>query len=149
MLSLRSILSSAPISRNTGLFILRLVIGGIFIYAGYFKLANMDQVVPMFASMGFSAFWAWVVAIVELLGGIAFVLGMFTRLSGILFTVIMLVVIFKVKWAAGFMAWQSDLIILAASLAIVFTGAGKYGICKTRHDNCGSCDGANCTCTTK
>lgn len=138
---LRFIFSSAPICRNTGLLILRLIIGGIFIYAGYYKLAHMDQVVPMFAGMGFSVFWAWVVALVEFLGGIAFVLGMFTRLSGILFAVIMLVVIFKVKWVTGFMSWQSDLIILVASLAIVFTGAGKYGICKTRL----LCD-ADCCC---
>lgn len=144
MLSLRSIFSSAPISRNTGLFILRLVIGGIFIYAGYFKLTHMDQAIAGFASMGFSTFWVWVVALVEFLGGIAFVLGMFTRISAALFAVIMLVVIFKVKWSAGFNAWQFDLVLLGAALSVLFAGAGKYGICKTRHDNCGSCDGTAC-----
>lgn len=146
---LRFIFSSAPICRSTGLFILRLIIGGIFIYAGYYKLSHMNQVVPMFIGMGFPAFFAWLVALIEFIGGIAVILGMFTRLAGGLFTIIMLVVIFKVKWPAGFMAWQSDLVILGASLAIMFAGAGKYSICKTRHDNCGTCDGVNCSCVDK
>ena len=145
-MSLRFIFSSAPMNRNIGLFILRLVIGGIFIYAGYFKLTHMDQAIAGFASMGFSTFWVWVVALAELLGGVAFILGMFTRLAGALFAIIMLVVIFKVKWAAGFTAWQFDLLLLAGSLAVIFTGAGKYGICKTCKE-CTTCGTSTCTCT--
>jgi putative oxidoreductase len=143
--SFRSLISSAPIHRCAGMFILRLVIGGIFLYAGYYKLAHMDQAIAGFASMGFSTFWVWVVAIVELLGGVAFILGTFTRLAGALFSIIMLVVIFKVKWTAGFMVWQPDLVLLAGSLAVMFAGAGKYGICPTRKE-CGACNTDACKC---
>jgi uncharacterized membrane protein YphA (DoxX/SURF4 family) len=108
----------------------------------------MDQVIAGFASMGFSVFWVWVVAIIELLGGIAFVLGTFTRLAGALFAIIMLVVIFKVKWAAGFMTWQADIVILAGSLAVMLCGCGKYGICPTRNETstCNMCGTDKCKC---
>lgn len=142
----KKLISSGPTCHaSAAMLFLRLVIGGIFLYAGYSKLTNMEQVIPMFGAMGFSAFWAWVVAITEVVGGAAFILGTFTRLAGLLFVIIMLVAIIKVKWSGGFMAYQSDLVLLAGSLVVALCGCGKYGICPTRH-NCSGCKTDACTC---
>ncbi len=126
-----------------GMFILRLVIGGIFIYAGYGKLTNMSMVIGGFATMGLGAFWAWAVALIEFIGGIAVVTGVFTKISGLLLSIIMIVAIVKVHWAGGFAEIQAPLTILAGTIAITLCNCGSWNLKKM----CGMCNhGKDQTC---
>jgi len=94
----------------------------------------MDGTIGFFASLGFSAFWAYLVAYVEFLGGIAFILGIAVRYFGVLTSVIMLVAMFKVHWANGYNVanngYELVLILLLASLAVVTLGEGEYSVKK-------------------
>jgi uncharacterized membrane protein YphA (DoxX/SURF4 family) len=65
-----------------GLFMIRLVAGVIFIYHGISKLSDMPSTVGFFASLGLGAFFAWLVALVELLGGVSLILGLWSRFFG-------------------------------------------------------------------
>ncbi|HRH30776.1 MAG TPA: DoxX family protein [Candidatus Paceibacterota bacterium] len=130
--------------KNTGLLLIRLGVGAIFLTHGVSKLSNMDGVIGFFASLGIPAFMAWVVAIVEAAGGLALILGVFTKISGVLLAITMLVAILKVKFPqGGFNASEFELILLLASLGLSLTGPGKFALKKS---SCECVDGANCDC---
>ncbi len=121
---------------SIGLLILRLVIGAIFIMAGWSKVSNMAGTVAMFAGMGITPFWAYVASYVELLGGISLVVGYGSKISSALLSIVMIVAIYVVQ-AGGMMAIMAPLAILGATLALFFTGSGKYGF------------GSDCGCPVK
>lgn len=128
-------------NKDFGLFLIRLALAAIFITAGWGKFIAMDQVVPMFASMGLNELIAWLVAAVELLGGIAMLLGIFTRYAGIALAIVMVFAIALVKWDMGFVAMQLDIILLATTLGLAMIGPGGWSLGKKE---CGC--GTGCAC---
>ncbi len=116
---------------NLGLFLLRLAVGGVFLYHGIDKLTHMAGIIGWFGSQGLPAWTAWLVAIVETAGGAFMILGLCTSTVAILFVIIMLVAIFKVKLGmpAGIKGAELDLVMLISSLTILFTGSGRWAIC--------------------
>ncbi len=135
-------------SPRLGLFIIRLVAGSIFIYHGVSKLSDMHGTVAFFASLGFGAFLAWVVALVELIGGISLILGIFTKVFGALLSVVMLVAILKVTRHMGFASSEGALMLLAASVSVLFSGCGRYSACRFWHKDCAECAQKNgCACS--
>jgi len=135
-------------SPRLGLFIIRLVAGSIFISHGIAKLHNMEGTTAFFASLGFGAFLAWVVALVELIGGISLILGVFTKVFGALLAAVMIVAIIKVKIASGFGKAELELLLLAASVSVLFSGCGRYSVCRFWHKDCNECAQKNgCACS--
>jgi len=68
---------------------------------------------------------------VEFLSSVGLILGLYTQLAALLLAIVMLGAIgFKVmKWKVSFSAtdktgWEFDLILLAANIAILFSGGG-------------------------
>ena len=127
-----------------GLLILRLAMGIIFLVHGWPKL-NPNS--PMKGPAGFGGFlkqmgvplpifFGWVVALLETVGAVLLILGLGTRILAVLFAIGMLVAIFLAKMRVmkvGFMAqqatgWEFDFALLAASLALLFTGAGDIAL---------------------
>lgn len=82
--------------------IMRVVLGIIFIFHGIAKfqmgLGNVDA---WFSSIGIPGFLAYVVATLELVGGIMLIAGLFTRYVSVLFVVLLLGAIFTAKLSAG------------------------------------------------
>lgn len=118
--------------RNSTLLLMRLCVGGIFVYAGWMKLTNMDSVVGMFEQMGYIApvFWAYLVGIVEVLGGGLMILGICTRINAVLLAAIMVVALVTVmipggKWDAG---TQLVITLLVGNLLLSATGGGAWRI---------------------
>lgn len=119
---------------NLGPLLLRLAVGGIFLFHGIAKwqmwgIAPSDQ---MSASM---LTIMKILSIAEPLGGAALVLGFLTRYAAIGLSIIMLgAIYFKVYvWGMTFsmqngLGWEFDLVLLAASLCLLFIGAGKYSL---------------------
>lgn len=130
--------------KNTGLLVIRLGVGVIFLTHGVSKLTSIDGVIGFFASLGIPAFMAWIVAIVEAAGGLAMILGIFTKMSGILLAITMLVAIVKVKFPqGGFNASEFELMLLLASLGLSLTGPGKFALGKK---TCQCPEEGNCNC---
>lgn len=110
--------------------ILRLALGIAFIVAGYTKLSNMSMVVEMFSQFfgGAGPALAWIVAIVELIAGIAVLVGFFTRWAALAIAVIMLVALFVVHLGDGYNGMQLPIAYFAMSLALLFKGSGKVSV---------------------
>lgn len=134
-------------SPRLGLFLIRLVAGTIFIYHGVSKLSNMEGTIGFFASLGFGAFLAWLVAFIELLGGISLIIGLWSRLFAGLLAVIMIVAIFGVSLSKGFVANETHLMLLATMVAVLFSGCGRYSVCAWDHKECKDCESnGRCGC---
>jgi len=127
-----------------GLLILRIAMGIIFLVHGWPKL-NPNG--PMKGPAGFAGFlkqmgvplpmfFAWVVALMETVGAVLLILGLGTRILAVGFAIGMLVAILVAKirfMKVGFMAqqatgWEFDFALLAAALALLFTGAGSIAL---------------------
>lgn len=114
-------------NHDLGLFVLRLVVGLVFVAHGWDKFMNIDQTVRFFGSLDLPVFVAYLVAAVEFLGGLALILGAWTTTAGFALAIIMVGAILLVKMGRGFLGgYEFELTLLAASLAIALLGAGKY-----------------------
>jgi putative oxidoreductase len=108
---------------DVGLLLLRIALGIIFIYHAMPKLKGKMGAFMLF------------IGIAEILGGIAVLCGFLTEPAAIGIAVIMLGAIYKkiFEWKTPFSSmektgWEYDMILLAAALALLFTGAGNYSV---------------------
>ena len=113
--------------------LLRLALGVVFIAHGASKLfGGIAGTTQFFAGLGIPlpGIAAWVVALVEFFGGIALVIGLFTRYAGLLLSVNMLVALFTAHFKDGAFTGGYELVIvlIAGSLALMLRGAGKLAI---------------------
>ncbi len=119
---------------DLAILFMRVALGVVFIYAGWFKISNIDMVVSGFAQAGFPMLIAYFVAYAEFIGGILLVLGVVVRYVGIILAVIMVVALFKVHFAAGFSlqngGYEYVLVLLLGALSLVTSGSGKYSLMK-------------------
>ncbi len=109
---------------------LRASLGIIFIVHGFGKFGN-----PGFggwiASMGIPAEMQIPIALAEFVPGILLLIGVLTRISGVILSIVMLGAIFLVKGASnltGEGGYELDLILLAASLVVIVSGPGKVSV---------------------
>ena len=119
-----------------GLLVLRLVVGGIFAAHGAQKVFEytIPGTIGSFSGMGIPLpeIAAPFVAFLELIGGILFALGLFTRPVGILLAVDMVVALVAVHLPAGLWVGEGGYEFVAvlgvAALALAFTGAGRFSL---------------------
>ncbi|MFP5113850.1 DoxX family protein [Bacillaceae bacterium C204] len=89
---------------EVGALILRIFLGLSFLIHGVSKFQNgIENTAGWFESLGIPGFMGYVVAIIELVGGLLLTIGFGTRYIAALFLFIMVGAILKVKLAAGFM----------------------------------------------
>ncbi|WP_284037180.1 DoxX family protein [Neobacillus sp. 114] len=103
--------------------ILRVFLGATFLIHGVAKFqGGIENTAGFFESLGLPGFSAYVVALIELIGGIAVILGIGTRVISILFAIVLAVAIVKVKIAVGFLGngqmagYELDLALMAISI---------------------------------
>jgi putative oxidoreductase len=112
-----------------GAFILRIILGLSFFIHGFVKFqGGIEYTAQFFASIGVPGFLAYVVATIELVGGILMILGLGTRIVGLVFAALMIGAIFTAKLSVGFIGVQGagyelDLAFLAMSLYLMITGS--------------------------
>jgi putative oxidoreductase len=119
-----------------GIALLRVMVGLTFFMHGQQKLFGMgiDGVGGFFASLGIPApaLAAVVVSLIETVGGLALILGVLTRLAGVLLAADMLVALLVVHWPNGFYAGEGGvelvLVLGAAALALAVTGPGAMAL---------------------
>lgn len=118
---------------DLGLLFIRLAVGAIFFVHGWMKFSNLDGTISFFATLGLGALFAYLVAAVEFLGGLAMILGLSTRVAGILLAIVMVFAIVLVKGKMGFAGgYELDLLLLASALGVALIGPGKIVIGKKR-----------------
>jgi putative oxidoreductase len=114
---------------DLALLLIRVGLALVFIAHGWEKIVGMEDVITFFATLKLSAFWAYVVAYVELIGGISMLIGVFTGWTGILLAATMVGAIAMVKLTKGFIGgYEFDLMLFLAAIAISLAGPGHYTI---------------------
>jgi putative oxidoreductase len=119
---------------SLGLLTLRLVVGLVFATHGGDKLfvQGVPGVIGFLDKLGISPpeLWAWVLTLSELIGGVALMLGLLTRVAAFVTTATMVVAIGNVLWFRGFFlpGYEFALTLLGASIALALTGPGRYAV---------------------
>lgn len=125
---------------DIGLLLLRVVVGltlaahGAQKLFGWFGGPGLDGVAQFFTMLGFppGKRHALMAGLAETGGGLLLALGLFTPLAAALIVSVMLVAIFTVHIAKGFFVanggYEYNLVIVAAALAIAFTGPGSWSL---------------------
>jgi len=116
---------------ETGTLILRLVLGFTFFMHGLAKwTGGIAGTAGFFDSVGIPGFMAYIVAAIELIGGIALMLGLATRMISILFAVILIGAILTVKLSSGFLngGYELDVVLLAIAVHLALAGRTKYAL---------------------
>ena len=117
-----------------GLAILRMAVGVVFLMHGWQKFSWGFQNVADFmgkAGIPFPMASAVVVTLVEFFGGVALVVGLFTRWVSLLIAFEMLVAIFKVHLRGGFFlpaGFEYALTLFAANAALLLSGGGRASL---------------------
>lgn len=116
---------------------LRLCSGVTMVAHGAQKWSAMGATSAAFEQMGFSpgSLWAPVGGSIELLGGLALVLGLLTRPAALLLLAMQLVALFLVHLPNGFFlkptgidGFEYNLVLVGTFLALLFLGSGKIGL---------------------
>ncbi len=133
---------------DAGILFMRIAVGSIFLVHGIQKLQNLDQVVGFFAMLGLGAFWAYLVAVVETLGGLALLLGAFTRYAAVLLAAVSLVAFLKVHWENGFLVgnggYEFVLVLFLSAIALFLSGSGRYSVMHRVRLKCGDLHCTTC-----
>jgi putative oxidoreductase len=114
--------------------VLRVVVGAIFAMHGYQKLTMMGVpgVSGFLTMLGFPMPDVFAVLLIaaELGGGILLILGLFTHWTAKVLAFVALVALATVHLSKGFFlpGYEFILLILAASVSVMITGAGKYSL---------------------
>ena len=126
-----------PQAQGWGIAILRVVVGIVFLAHGGQKLFvwGLGGVAGFFAQIGIPApmLAAVVVTLVECLGGLALLLGLFTRWAAIPLAINMLVAILTVHLRGGFFVPEGaefTLTLLAANVTLALLGSGEASVDK-------------------
>ncbi|MFT9596371.1 DoxX family protein [Mesobacillus sp.] len=115
--------------------VLRVILGVTFLIHGAAKFqGGIGNTAGFFESLGLPGFSAYIVALIELVGGLAMVLGVGTRINSILFAIVLAVAIVKVKLAGGFLGngqmagYELDLTLLAMSIFLAITNKSLFAL---------------------
>lgn len=140
----------APLPAPPGIFALplRLIVGYGFLAHGYAKLARgPEDFIGILHAIGipFAFFLGWATIAIEVVGGLLILCGAFVPLAAALMIVVLLVATFTVHLPNGFSSikllsydalgahfgqpgYETDLLYLAALLALSFGGAGPFSL---------------------
>lgn len=127
--------SATPLRFDLGIAILRIVTGVIFVAHGAQKvfLLGLDGVTAGFAQAGIpmAGVVGPLVALTELAGGAALLIGFLTRFASLGLSLVMLGALFFVHLAAGFFlpaGFEFVLMLIAALSTLALAGAGAFSV---------------------
>ncbi|NWQ43761.1 DoxX family protein [Bacillus sp. EB106-08-02-XG196] len=117
--------------------ILRLVLGVTFFIHGLVKFqGGIENIVGWFDSIGLPGVLAYAVALLEMVGGLALLVGFGSRIVSALLVLLMLGAIVKGKLAVGFLGngqgagWELDLALLVIALFIAINDSKMFALDK-------------------
>ena len=113
------------------LFVLRVVLGVILIAHGYPKVfgGGFHNHVEMVGKIGLPQWMAYLSTGTEFFGGMALVLGLFTRCFSMAVVIEMLVILFRVELKHGLKGgYEFPLALAAMAFVLIFFGAGPISL---------------------
>lgn len=114
---------------DISLLVTRLIVGAIFILAGWAKVSDMTATLGFFSSMSIPPVLTYIVSYGEFIGGIMLVLGLYTRYAAAFLSIVMVVAIY-LTLPMGSQVFMTPLATLAGLIALLGNGAGKFAIKK-------------------
>ena len=129
-------------SEDLGKLLLRISVGLVLIFHGYFKIVNgIEWIKPMLGGVGLPGFLAYGVYLGEFVAPLMVILGLRTRIAAPVIVINMVMAIalahrnqiFSIKEAGGGWAIELDALILLGALALFFLGGGRLGITKGKN----------------
>lgn len=121
-----------------GKLVLRLAAGGLILFHGLSKLFNpsaLEGIAGMVAGVGLPAALGYAVILGEVIGPLMILLGVFSRIGGLLVVINMLFAIYLAHLGDIFAltqhgGWAIELQVyfLLGGLAVVFLGSGRYAL---------------------
>jgi putative oxidoreductase len=118
------------LKNEVGALILRVVLGITFFIHGFVKFqGGIENQVGWFSSIGLPGFLAYVVAIIELVGGFALFIGLGTKVISALLAILMIGATVKVKLSLGFLGngqmagYELDLALLSMAAYLAINGS--------------------------
>ena len=143
MISMVNRVTRVAYNRSVGLMLIRLALGLLFFTHGLMKVQELSQVAAMFAHFGFFPWVGFFIAWLEVIGGLALILGIATRLFAFLFGVEMLVATLLIGFSRGI---GIELVLSLVSFGLMFLGSGRYSVYKMECHKCGAifCKGDTC-----
>jgi putative oxidoreductase len=109
---------------------MRIISGIAFIMHGIPKLLNIAGTEHFFSNMiGLPASLALPIGLLEVIGGIALLVGVLTRIAAMLFIIEMIGSTIVAKLPKGFVGgYEVDLLLLFMSISLLLTGPGRISI---------------------
>ena len=114
-----------------GPLIIRVILGGLFVLHGIDKFnTGLSNVEGFFAenSVPAAALTAPLTAVLEIVVGIALIVGLFTRLSAIIMTVVLAGAILWVKGPDILGSSELDLAYISGLLGLTLLGPGRFSV---------------------
>lgn len=124
----------SPVLQQLGLALIRIGFGVIFLIFGYKKLlsgsANLTQVGSAVSYFGITRgylLWGYMAALTELFGGLAYILGLGTRLACLPLLCLLIVALkFHLQNGDSFTVWAFPCLSLCIVISVLIAGSGAY-----------------------
>ena len=114
---------------DAGLLAVRIGLAAVFITHGAAKLASVAGVMAMFVKLGMPGWLGVVVGLIEILGGVAMLLGVYMKYAGYALAAVMIGAILMIKWKMGFSGgWEFEFMLLTAAIGMAWMGPGEYSV---------------------
>ncbi|MDE1924748.1 MAG: DoxX family protein [Patescibacteria group bacterium] len=111
-------------NKTLGMFFIRAATGLIFIMLGWMKLQSLPMMNSFFTNkLGLPPGTATFIALVELIGGLMLILGVWARVAGVVLGIEMLVAIFiTLPTSQAFGGHELEIMLMATSFGVALTG---------------------------
>lgn len=121
---------------DVALLLIRIALGTVFLAYGLQKWAGgMDRFVALLLTVRIPLpeVTAWGVALLETVGGLLLLVGLWTRPVAALLACEMAVAIARVVWPRGFVGgFAFEFVLLCTALALAIAGGGRIGLSRGR-----------------
>ena len=118
---------------GVGLLFLRVLTGAFLVYGvvdNVVSTERMEEFIAFMAGNGFPAphLLAPFSVYLQLLLGVALIIGFMTRWAGIIVAIHFVVAVVMVHWAQDFRGWWPAIVLVAIGFQFAFTGSGKIAV---------------------
>ncbi|MEM7430357.1 MAG: DoxX family protein [Pseudomonadota bacterium] len=118
---------------DVGLLIMRVLTGAFLVYGVVDNVVSAEQMANFAAFLEANGFalpgvMAPLSVYFQLLAGLALIVGLLTRWTGILIAIHFMIAVVMVHWTQDFRGWWPAIVLVGIGLQFAFTGAGRFSL---------------------